>query len=196
MKRNSECERCHLCKNSHIKCQWGEGNPNAELFLVSDVPSYNGRLLMKDANDLLDHVLNKLGIDRDEIYISVLCKCQPLAGKLPTKKADREVCFDACWPYLEQEIKDVDPSAILLLGGTPLDALVGEKGITKHECMEVNTIYEGARTFAGFHPAYVLRSPSKEARLAQSIARAAKVAGIKIKTKGWDAGMFPFEVRM
>ena len=85
--------------------------------------------------------------------------------------------------YLEEEITSVDPRFIVLLGGTALKLLTGLNGIGRHESMEVETIYEGARTYAAYHPAYVLRSPSAEARLGQALYIVATDAGMKQEPK-------------
>lgn len=154
----------------------------------------DGLPFVGQAGQLLDHILNKLSIKREDIYITNCFKCRPPKNTLPGIVELRNN-FEKCWPYLKEEIQDVDPKAIVLLGGIPLQLLVGESKITRFEGMEIETIYEGAKTFASFHPAYVLRTPSQEVRVAQAIARAAKAAGVKVRTKGWKAGRYEYEVR-
>jgi DNA polymerase len=165
----------------------GSGNPEAKLMLIGEAPGFKedrrGLPFVGDAGQLLDRVLNALGINRDILYITNVLKCRPQNNKLPKGKGAVQACVDACWPYLEEEIQNVDPKVIVLMGGTPLTTLVGLRMITRHEGTEVDTIYDGAKTFAAFHPAYVLRSPSKEANLARAIALAAKAAGINVCPK-------------
>lgn len=164
---------------------------------VGEAPGANeilkGLPFVGQAGDLMDHVLAKLGIKREDIYITNCFKCRPENNELPGIKQTRE-WFASCQPYLEQEIRDVKPKVILLFGNIPLQLIAGKREITKHEGMEVGK-YRGIRLFASFHPAYVLRSPSREVRLAQAIARAAKAAGMKINPQGWKAGMYDYEVR-
>lgn len=200
MRKNRKCKRCPLCEQPHhTTCLWGAGSKNANLFLIGEAPGFEvdlkGVPFVGKADKLLDHVLFKLGLDREKIYITNCFKCRPLGNQLPGKR-DMEAWFDSCWLYLQQEIQDVNPKVILLLGGTPLSLLCGLNKITRYECMEVPTIYDGAKTFCSYHPAYVLRAPSKEVRLAQAIAVAAKPAGMKIKTEGWKAGLYDYEIRM
>jgi len=199
MKRNRNCTRCPLHEHCRTTCLWGSGDPNAKVMFIGEAPGriedMKGEPFVGEAGDLLDKVLFKLGLEREMFYITNCFKCRPPNNKLPGIREQRE-WFDCCWPYLEQEIQDVDPSVIVLLGGTPLRLLVGENKITKWEGMEIETVYEGARTFASFHPAYVLRSPSREVRLGQAIARAAKVAGHRVKPKGLEAPRYDYEVRM
>ncbi len=201
MKRKPQCDRCMLCEQQepHFnRCVWGWGNPNADLMLIGEAPGLSearrGIPFCGQAGNLLDHILTHLSLSREDMYITNVIKCRPADNKLPGKK-DLEVCFDRCWPFLLTEIQDVDPKAILLMGGTALSLMAAENQITKWEGMEVESVYEGARTFASLHPAYVLRQPSKEFRLAQAIARAARAAGLKVKTKTQVDRRYPYEVR-
>ena len=187
MKRDENCNRCELhTQPYHNICLWGQGPVPAPLMLVGEAPGASedrtGKPFCGQAGELLDHILYKLGLDREDIYITNVLKCRPTANKLPNAKGT-QACVDACWPYLMTELQNVDPKAVLLLGGTAMTTLTGLRLISRHEGTQVDTVYEGAKTFVGFHPAYVLRSPSKEANLARSIAIAAKAAGMRIKTK-------------
>jgi DNA polymerase len=153
-----------------------------------------GRPFVGQAGKLLDFVLAKLSLSREDLWITNVLRCRPPENKLPPA-ADLEVCVDACWPYLEAELQAVDPKVVLLLGGGPVKML-GIKGmITRLEGMEVEEVYEGARTFCALHPAYVLRAPSKEANLGRAIWRAARCAGLKPKALGEEVGLFDYEVR-
>jgi DNA polymerase len=155
--------------------------------LVGEAPGYEedrqGEPLVGEAGRLLNHVLERLGVDRGELYITNVIKCRPRDNVLPGKKELRECCFQ-CIPYLSEEIETVRPKAVVLLGGTALSACTDETGITKHEGMIVK-VKDGVSFVAAFHPAYVLRSPGKEIRLAQALHRAFGIAGIKTHiTKG------------
>jgi len=200
MKRNKNCKRCLLHKSAlQNACVWGRGNPNADLLLCGESPGVEediaGVPFVGQAGKLLNHILNKLGIDRADVYVTNVLKCHPKQNKLP-KKSELVKCFEQCKPYLDQEIKGVKPKAIVLMGSTALNLVTGLSGITRYECMEVQTVWENIYIYAAFHPAYVLRKPGVEVRLAQAIARAAKAAGMKVKTKGWETGgIFNYEIR-
>ena len=202
MKRNHNCKRCVLSESSHLTtCLMGAGNPNADLMLIGEAPGFDedrhGSPFIGQAGQLLNRVLSSLNIDRDSLYVTNTLKCRPKNNQLPKGKGAVQECVDACWPYLEEEIQSVDPKVILLMGGTSLVTLTGLRMVTRHEGMEIDTIYEGAKTFVALHPAYVLRSPSKEANLARAIALAAKAAGIKVRPKSIEEiDPYPYEVRV
>ena len=192
------CKGCPLLGTSANPCIMGEGNKNAKLMIIAEAPGFESdrshRPFVGDASLLLDHIFNKLSVPREEIYITNVIKCRPPKGGLP--KGDKlEKIYESCWSYLEYELQEVDPKVILILGGSALLMLTGIKFITKQEGMEVETIYEGAKTIACLHPAYVLHSPGREANIARALFKACKIAKIKMKPKGFEAGFFNYELR-
>jgi len=191
------CHNCHLHESCRTPCLPGHGNPNASLFILGECPGsaedYSGVPFVGLAGKLLDFVLAKLSLDRQDIFISNVVKCRPPENKLPTGAALQEI-VDACWPHLKKELQSVDPKVVVLMGNTALK-LICESGIKKLEGMEVDTVYEGAKTFACLHPAFVLRSPSYEASLGRALFVAAKAAGMKPRSIGESAGRFDYDVR-
>jgi DNA polymerase len=193
----------------------GTGNPNAKLVLIGECPGFNedldGHPFVGESGKLLDFILNKLGISRSDLWITNLIKCHPNKNELPKGEELKQV-VEACMKHLRPELSQVHPKVVVLLGGTVTHWLSGHRLITKVEGTEVElTRFEPEnqkqltlwkiygpkfKAVACYHPAYVLRSPSKEPNLARSIAKAAKMAGMKIKPKGYDTtGIYEYEVR-
>jgi len=176
---------------------WGEGNKKARVMLIGEAPGLDedcsNAPFRGQAGRLLNHILEHLGVIREDLYVTNVLKCRPSNNELPGRRETRDCCV-ACRPYLDQEIHTVKPRVIVLMGGTALESWYGPKfgGITKHEGMRLPG---NIPVVAAFHPAYVLRAPSKEVRLAQALARALKLAGIKVKTSGQEGRMFKYEVR-
>lgn len=198
MKQNTNCRRCMLGRdeNRHT-CVWGTGNKKAKVMLIGEAPGLDedcsGTPFSGQAGRLLTHILNKLGVKREDLYITNTLKCRPVNNELPGRKETRECCFQ-CISYVSTEIEVVKPKVVVLMGGTALAAFTDLKeGITKHEGMIVK-VRGGVSFIAAFHPAYILRSPGKEIRLSQALARAFTLAGIKVKPKGGE-GFFPYEIR-
>ena len=195
MKQNIECRLCMLGRDENRNtCIWGTGNKKAKVLLVGEAPGLDedcsNAPFTGGSGRLLEHILNKLGVRREDLYITNVLKCRPPNNELPGRKETRECCA-ACMPYLVSEIERVGPKIAVVMGGTALEAMTGKTGITKYEGMVVSK-----DMIAAFHPAYVLRAPSKEIRLAQALARAFKLAGIKVKTKDYkEGGMYEYEVR-
>ena len=86
----------------------------------------------------------------------VVHNCRPPGNRVP---AATEI--EACKPFLLEQIRLIDPKIVLFTGATALKALTGEKrGITKIRGQWLN--WEGRHCMAIFHPAYLLRNPSRE----------------------------------
>lgn len=159
---SAHCNRCHRCDLGATRTHAvvGRGNPNADLMIVGEGPGQNedetGLPFVGKAGQLLDRILASVNLTEDDVFICNIVKCRPPGNRTPTQDE-----MDACRPYLLEQIRMVAPKIILLSGASAVRGLTGDKrGITKirgewiewenHLCMPV------------FHPAYLLRNPSKE----------------------------------
>lgn len=88
----------------------------------------------------------------NHIYTNVL-HCRPPENKTPT---NRQIQF--CMPILMQEIEHYKPRMLVLLGGVPLKAVLGETGITNWRGTFIQR--DGMTIVPTFHPAYILRNQS------------------------------------
>ena len=184
--RNDDCQLCELHLKTREVCKWGYGNTDADLMIIHDThPS-------RQADKLLTHVLTHLSVDVDDIYQTSAVKCGiPRNKKYRPKQMGEFV--NECFTYLEDELQDVDPSVVLIMGSLSLVELVGEKGITKWSGIETSSIYEDAKMYASVSPAYVLRNPNKEVWLAQALYIALKQAGYNPKPTP-QTERYPYEV--
>lgn len=195
------CTKCDLHKSCKNPCVWGCGNTDASVMLVGEAPGYHEDTkqtpFVGQAGQLLDHILNKLGVERDDLYMTNLIKCRPSQNTLPKKKDELHEIVSACIPYLVEEVSRVKPAVMVLLGGVPLAQLTKHRYITRCEGMQVEVsplLFPDVKVVSCFHPAYVLRSPSKESNLARALHKAFDMAGIKVTPKGVEAGRFDYEI--
>ena len=156
----NQCHRCELAEN-RTNAVIGRGNPQAEIMIVGEAPGQNedeqGLPFVGRAGQLLDKILQsvELGSDR-HVYISNAIRCRPPKNRTPTLAE-----IKACKPYLLEQIRLVNPKIILLTGATAVKALTGDnRGITKIRGQWIE--WEGRLCMAIFHPAYLLRNPSRE----------------------------------
>lgn len=156
----NQCQRCGLAegrKNVVVS----RGNPNASIMIVGEGPGEQedeqGLPFVGKSGQLLDKVLASVRLDtQNDVYICNVVKCRP-----PGNRDPRAGEMAACVPYLREQVRLVDPKIILLTGGIALKGLLGIKeGITKvrGNWME----WEGRYCMPIFHPAYLLRNPSKD----------------------------------
>src|SRR5437868_3108975 len=110
----SACTRCELALN-RTQVVPGVGNRNAEIMLLGEAPGKNedleGRPFVGRGGQLLDEVLAKAGISRDDVFITNTAACRPPKNR-PPKPAE----VRAHAPWLDQQIRLVDPIVIVTLG--------------------------------------------------------------------------------
>ncbi|MEM6255564.1 MAG: uracil-DNA glycosylase [Cyanobacteria bacterium P01_D01_bin.156] len=156
----NQCQRCDLA-SGRTNVVVSRGNPNASIMIIGEGPGQQedeqGLPFVGKSGQLLDKILASVRLDtQNDVYICNVVKCRPPGNRTP---AAGEVA--ACVPYLKEQVRLVDPKIILLTGGTALKGLLGIKqGITKirGNWME----WEDRHCMAIFHPAYLLRNPSRE----------------------------------
>ena len=113
-KQIKECKRCRLSQ-TRTNAICGEGNLNAKIMLIAQAPGEKedkaGRMFVGPSGKVLDELLNKAGIKRDEIYMTNLIKCM-----LPEYRKPKQDEIKACSYYLEEEIKLINPKVLVPLG--------------------------------------------------------------------------------
>ncbi|WP_083883595.1 uracil-DNA glycosylase [Spirulina subsalsa] len=106
-----------------------------------------------------DTVVYCLDVEETANFVTpagVVHNCRPPGNRTPTPEE-----IAACKPYLLEQIRLVNPKIILFTGATAYRGLTGQKqGITKIRGQWIE--WEGRPCMAIFHPAYLLRNPSKE----------------------------------
>ena len=165
--------------NSINKIVVSRGNPFAKLMIIGEAPGAKeeeiGEPFVGRSGKLLDKLLQNAGIDiNQDVYFCNVVKCRPPKNRRPTKIEIQENL-----PWLYQQIKLVNPSVIVLVGATALEAILKIKS-------RISTLrgewvdWEGKLVMPVFHPSYLLRNPSKEEGKPMSLT---KSDFLKIKEK-------------
>jgi uracil-DNA glycosylase family protein len=166
-----DCRGCDLYRNA-TQTVFGEGVPGAEIVMVGEQPGdredRQGRPFVGPAGRLLDDALTEAGIDRADVYLTNVVKhfkFEPRGKRRIHRKPDmREQA--ACRPWLEAEIAQIDPTALVLLGATAAQSLLGRDfRVTKSRGAWVQASYAPLVT-ATVHPSSILRA-SDDAREAE-----------------------------
>ncbi|MCL1908380.1 MAG: uracil-DNA glycosylase [Holophagaceae bacterium] len=161
------CEACPLGAG-RIKFVFGEGSQNARMMFIGEGPGSDedilGRPFVGRAGALLDKMIVALKMARSDVYIANIVKCRP-----PDNRTPHATESQTCLRYLERQMELIKPVVLVGLGATPLRELIGiPSGITK-----IRGTWQAARVgdmeipyMPTFHPAYLLRNYTKEARQA------------------------------
>jgi DNA polymerase len=153
------CIRCTLCE-SRTKIVHSEGNREADLLFIGEAPGANedeeGRPFVGKAGQLLNKIIESIGFKRDDVFIGNVNRCRPPQNRQPTP-----IEAATCRPFLLREIAVVRPKVIVVLGNTATQNLLDTKiGITKIRGEFQD--YFGVKVMPTFHPAYLLRDPTKK----------------------------------
>jgi len=149
---------------------FGEGAPKGRLMLVGEQPGneedLTGHPFVGPAGRLLDRALADAGIDRAVVYVTNVVKhfkWEP-RGKRRIHKKPSATEIAACRPWLDTEIALVQPRAIVCLGATAAQALLGRQfRVTAHRGEFIASPL-APMVIATVHPSSILRAPDDETR--------------------------------
>ena len=154
-----DCTRCPLhLERTHVVHT--EGNRKARLMFVGEAPGADedaqSRPFIGRAGQLLTKIIEAIGLKREQVLIGNVNRCRPPGNRAPTTEE-----ASTCKPYLLREIAIVQPEVIVVLGNTAMKNLLDTReGITRLRGRFQD--YQGIKVMPTFHPAYLLRDPSKK----------------------------------
>jgi DNA polymerase len=163
------CRACHLWKLG-TQTVFGEGKQSSTVMFIGEQPGNSedleGRPFVGPAGNLLDKALVEAGIDRKKVYVTNVVKhfkWEP-RGKRRIHKKPNALEITACRPWLEAEIQVVKPRAIICLGSTAAQAVIGPK--FKVSIQRGTFVDSPLAEFvtATVHPSSILRAPTDDAR--------------------------------
>jgi uracil-DNA glycosylase family 4 len=151
-----ECQKCPLGRTRN-KFVFGVGDSNADIMLIGEAPGADedvqGEPFVGRAGQLLNRILAALDFRREEVYICNILKCRPPGNRNPIPDE-----IEKCLPYLNHQIKLIQPRIILLLGRVAAEALLKNKQPLNKLRGRIH-YYSGIKTMVTFHPAALLRNP-------------------------------------
>jgi len=177
------CRGCELWKGA-TQAVVSEGPRKARIMLVGEMPGdredREGRPFVGPAGRELDRALEAAGIDRGDVYVTNAVKHFKFEerGKRRIHQTPRKGEVDACFPWLDTEIKLVRPEALVTLGATAAKALLGSSfRLTRHrgELLDSELAPIVAATI---HPSAIVRQRDAEAREAERDALAAELRAV------------------
>ncbi len=161
------CPLCRLAETRTLAVP-GEGDPQADIMFVGEGPGeqedQSGRPFVGRSGKLLTQELVKIGIRREQIFITNIVKCRPPGNRDPL--GDEIV---ACNDWLSAQIALIEPKFIVPVGGPSLKTLVSPKlGIMRAR----SKVYrkDGILFIPILHPAAALRSPTTMQQFLEDLA--------------------------
>ena len=165
------CRGCHLWQPA-TQTVFGEGRPGAKVVFVGEQPGdqedRQGKPFVGPAGRELDRALEKVGIDRKDVYITNVVKHFKFEerGRRRIHQTPKRFEIDACRPWLDEELHTIKPEALVILGATAGKALLGSKfKITEARGVPLDSEL-APLVVATVHPSSILRAPDDDARMA------------------------------
>ena len=151
------CTRCglHATRTNAVP---GSGPCPAQIMIVGEAPGFNedlqGKPFVGQAGKLLDTLLAGIGLRREDVYITNVLKCRPPQNRDPMPNE-----AEACGPYLNWQLKLVEPKVVIVLGRHALERLLpGHGPISRVHGQMVDR--GGIKYVAVYHPAAALHNGS------------------------------------
>ena len=152
----NKCEKCRSfeSKNNFF---FGSGDANANLLIVDEAPALEtdsqGVLFLGKAGKLLDKILLAVDLTRTkDIFIVNILKCKTPKNRDPLQSEIQKYI-----PYLNRQIKIIQPKLILALGKVAGKSLIG-KDISLQEMRDKIFDYNGIPLRITYHPETLLRN--------------------------------------
>ena len=163
-KRVLACEKCPHLVTSRKSVVFGVGDMNASLMFVGEAPGADedlqGEPFIGKAGQLLTKVIQTMGLSRETVFIANVLKCRPdTPGQTAGNRKPKTEEMETCLPYLREQIELIQPKALVALGSTAVEGLMGEAvQITKFRGRWQE--FCGIPLMPTYHPSYLLRNQS------------------------------------
>jgi uracil-DNA glycosylase family 4 len=155
----SRCTKCELHETRNHTV-FSRGSAAAKLVFVGEGPGADedahGLPFVGKAGQLLDRMILAMGCQRDEVYICNVVKCRPPGNRNPQPAEAAN-----CRGFLNRQLAVIKPEFICCLGAVAAQSLLEVKtpiGKLRGDFHD----YQGIRVLCTYHPAYLLRDPSKK----------------------------------
>ena len=170
------CTECRLSKGRR-KVVFGEGSASSGLMFIGEGPGSeedrSGRPFVGQAGQLLDGMIQALGLSRESVYIANVVKCRPPGNRTPEREE-----IETCAPFLFRQIEVIRPMVICCLGATAVRCLLGlNDAMARLRGRWFD--YRGIHVAVTYHPAFLLRDPRQKKEAWKDLQMVMEYLGLK-----------------
>jgi uracil-DNA glycosylase family 4 len=160
--------KCVLCSHlaaSRRNVVFGVGDIHARLMFVGEAPGAEedaqGEPFVGAAGQLLTKIIQAMGLSRAGVYIGNVLKCRPdTPGQSYGNRKPTPEEMGTCLPYLQEQIRIIQPTVIVALGATAMEGLFGKAPVYITKLRGKWQDFQGIPVMPTYHPSYVLRNQS------------------------------------
>ena len=156
----TEVSSCRMCELQHSRKNAvpGEGPENSDIMFIGEGPGFHeneqGRPFVGAAGKFLEELLTKIGLSREEVFITNVVKCRPPGNRDP-RPEEVEICTKT---YLDRQIQAINPKVIVTLGRFSMNLLISDAKISNVHGHPVQI--KGRLVVPMYHPAAALHQGS------------------------------------
>jgi len=168
----SVCERCPLYETA-LNPVPGEGNINAAIVFIGEAPGATedklGRPFVGRAGNLLNELLEKIGMKREDVWIGNIIKHRPPNNRQPQPNE-----ITACDPFLTVQLKAINPKLVVTLGRFAMYYFYKDGKISRDHGNLIRSD-KGFYVYPVYHPAAALRKGDFKQALEEDFLRIPQV---------------------
>lgn len=165
------CKKCKLYQDAKNPVP-GEGSSHAKLVFIGEAPGASedatGRPFVGRAGKLLEGLLHKIGLTREDVWIGNIIKHRPPNNRDPLPEE-----IAACAPYLKLQLEAIDPKLIVTLGRFAMNYFYKDGKISRDRGRLIKL--KQFNVYPVYHPAAGLRNPTMLEALKQDFLRIPKI---------------------
>jgi DNA polymerase len=171
-----DCKKCPLWEG-RILPVIGSGSHQAKVLFIGEAPGANedktGVPFCGTSGKILDSILEKIDIKREDVYICNILKCRPPKNRDPLKGE-----IDICTGYLERQIEAIQPDVICTLGRFSMAYIMERFGLKnliepiskiKGKVFETDFFSKKIKIIPLYHPAVAAYNGGKRKELEEDI---------------------------
>jgi DNA polymerase len=149
------CTQCSLCQTRKLAVP-GDGPADAEVMFIGEAPGYweneRGLPFVGQAGQLLEELLQGIGMRRSDVFIANVLKCRPPNNRDPLPEE-----VNACRPYLDRQLDIINPILVVTLGRHSSARFFPPRAMRDMHGKPVKV--GGMTAMPTYHPAAILRQP-------------------------------------
>lgn len=166
---NSNCTRCPLHTSCKSVCIPGYGNISSPVVFIGEAPGATedseNKPFVGRAGKHLNSTLLKLGIKREDVFVTNIVRCRPPENRPPSTEE-----INACLPYLRKELEFLKPKLLVALGNTALNALTHyQYNIGGYRRTRATLSFAGIPLTATYHPSAAMRNGYFDAQMQNDV---------------------------
>ncbi len=152
------CRRCDELAAGRTQTVFGVGNITPRLCFFGEAPGADedrlGMPFVGRAGQLLDKIIEAMGLQRDDVYILNVLKCRPPNNRVPSEDE-----VENCRGFFERQLDVLQPEFICCLGATAAKTLL-HSGFSLGKMRGRFFTFGQSQVIVTYHPAYLLRNPA------------------------------------